>query len=164
MDESPIKVFLSYARKDDALREEFSAHLSSLTNQNLIEPWHDRKIDAGTEWAKEIDQNLEQAEIIVLLVSADSINSRYCYSNEMQQALVRHAAKTAQVIPVIIRTCDWQSSPLGVLQAIPRDGRRWTFWQYTERGRVTGVPTLVDRNVFNGSKEQFKQLLSSDLQ
>jgi formylglycine-generating enzyme required for sulfatase activity len=123
MDESPIKVFLSYARKDDALREEFSAHLSSLTNQNLIEPWHDRKIDAGTEWAKEIDQNLEQAEIIVLLVSADFINSRYCYSNEMTQALARHAAKTAQVIPVIIRTCDWQSSPLGVLQAIPRDGR-----------------------------------------
>jgi formylglycine-generating enzyme required for sulfatase activity len=123
MDESPIKVFLSYSRKDDALREEFSAHLSSLTNQNLIEPWHDRKIDAGTEWAKEIDQNLEQAEIIVLLVSADFINSRYCYSNEMKQALARHAAKTAQVIPVIIRACDWQSSPLGVLQAIPRDGR-----------------------------------------
>jgi formylglycine-generating enzyme required for sulfatase activity len=123
MDESPIKVFLSYSRKDDALREEFSAHLSSLTNQNLIEPWHDRKIDAGTEWAKEIDQNLEEAEIIVLLVSADFINSRYCYSNEMKQALAKHAAKTAQVIPVIIRTCDWQSSLLGVLQAIPRDGR-----------------------------------------
>jgi formylglycine-generating enzyme required for sulfatase activity len=57
------------------------------------------------------------------LVSADFINSRYCYSNEMEQALARHAAKTAQVIPVIIRACDWQSSPLSVLQAIPRDGR-----------------------------------------
>lgn len=31
--------------------------------------------------------------------------------------------RTAQLIPVIIRTCDWQSSSLGVLQAIPRDGR-----------------------------------------
>jgi lysozyme len=40
------------------------------------------------------------------------------------------------------------------------DGRRWTLWQYTERGRVKGVQTLVDRNVFNGSKEQFQELLN----
>ncbi len=40
------------------------------------------------------------------------------------------------------------------------DGRRWTLWQYTERGRVKGVETLVDRNVFNGSKEQFQELLN----
>jgi lysozyme len=43
------------------------------------------------------------------------------------------------------------------------DGRQWAFWQYTERGRVAGVPTLVDRNVFNGSKEKFKQLLTRDI-
>jgi lysozyme len=39
------------------------------------------------------------------------------------------------------------------------DGRRWTFWQYSERGRVNGIGNLVDRNVFNGSLEQFQQLL-----
>jgi lysozyme len=43
------------------------------------------------------------------------------------------------------------------------DGRRWTLWQYTERGRVKGVENLVDRNVFNGSKEQFRQLLNRDI-
>jgi TIR domain len=76
----PIKVFLSYSHQDDELRKELSSHLSSLANEKLIEPWHDRNIDAGSSWANEIDQNLAQAEIILLLVSSDFINSRYCYS------------------------------------------------------------------------------------
>jgi formylglycine-generating enzyme required for sulfatase activity len=119
----PIKVFLSYSHKDDELREELSAHLSSLAHQKLIEPWHDRNIDAGSGWASEIDQNLARAEIILLLVSSDFINSRYCYSIEMKEALARHEANEVQVIPVIIRACDWQRSPLGQLQAIPRDNQ-----------------------------------------
>jgi TIR domain len=119
----PIKVFLSYSHKDDELREELSSHLSGLAHQKLIEPWHDRNIDAGGGWASEIDQNLARAEIILLLVSSDFINSRYCYSIEMREALARHEAKEVQVIPVIIRACDWQRSPLGKLQAIPRDNQ-----------------------------------------
>jgi formylglycine-generating enzyme required for sulfatase activity len=119
----PIKVFLSYSHKDDELREELSSHLSSLAHQKLIEPWHDRNIDAGSGWASEIDQNLARAEIILLLVSSDFINSRYCYSIEMKEALARHEANAVQVIPVIIRACDWQRSPLGKLQAIPRDNQ-----------------------------------------
>jgi formylglycine-generating enzyme required for sulfatase activity len=119
----PIKVFLSYSHQDDELRQELSSHLSSLAHQKLIEPWHDRNIDAGSEWASEIDQNLAMAEIILLLVSSDFINSRYCYSIEMKEALARHEAKSVQVIPVIIRDCDWTRSPLGQLQAIPRDNQ-----------------------------------------
>jgi formylglycine-generating enzyme required for sulfatase activity len=119
----PIKVFLSYSHKDNELRKELSSHLSSLAHQKLIEPWHDRNIDAGSGWASEIDQNLARAEIILLLVSSDFINSRYCYSIEMKEALARHEANEVQVIPVIIRACDWQRSPLGKLQAIPRDNQ-----------------------------------------
>jgi lysozyme len=37
-----------------------------------------------------------------------------------------------------------------------RDDRRWLFWQYSERGRIAGIDTLVDLNVFNGTIEQFQ--------
>jgi formylglycine-generating enzyme required for sulfatase activity len=117
----PIEVFLSYSHKDDELRQELSSHLSILTH--LIKPWDDRAIDAGAEWAQEIAQNLERAEIILLLVSANFMNSDYCYGVEMEKALKRHQSQTAQVIPIIIRTCNWQKSPLGQLQAIPIDNR-----------------------------------------
>jgi lysozyme len=38
------------------------------------------------------------------------------------------------------------------------DGRSWTFWQYSERGRVAGIPNLVDLNVFQGSSAEFDRL------
>jgi hypothetical protein len=124
----PIKVFLSYSHKDEELRQELISHLSGLQHQGLIEPWHDRNISAGSEWADQIDQNLEQADIILFLVSADFINSRYRYSIEMKRALERHRAKTACTIPVIIRDCDWKSTDLHQLNGIPRDNRHVTGW------------------------------------
>jgi hypothetical protein len=51
----PIKVFLSYSHKDEELRQELISHLSGLQYQGLIEPWHDRNISAGSEWADQID-------------------------------------------------------------------------------------------------------------
>ncbi len=37
-----------------------------------------------------------------------------------------------------------------------RDERTWLLWQYSERGRVAGIDTLVDLNVFNGSIARFQ--------
>jgi lysozyme len=36
--------------------------------------------------------------------------------------------------------------------------KNWTFWQYSNQGKVTGIETSVDLNVFNGSIEQFQEL------
>lgn len=43
------------------------------------------------------------------------------------------------------------------------DGKQWLFWQYSERGRVAGIPTLVDLNVFNGDKTQFDRLVNAEV-
>jgi formylglycine-generating enzyme required for sulfatase activity len=124
----PVKLFISYSHQDDELRKELSAHLSGLQHKGLIAPWHDRNIDAGEEWAEKIDDNLERAGIILLLVSSDFINSKYCYSIEMNQALKLHRDGTVVVIPVVIRDCVWVKSPLGELQGIPRDNKAVATW------------------------------------
>jgi hypothetical protein len=151
----PIKVFLSYSHKDDELKKEFCDHLAVLQNNQLIASWQDRNIDAGSEWADAIDQNLEQAEIILLLVSSAFLASRYCYSIEMQQALKRHKSGTAIVIPVIIRDSSWTTSPLGQLQAVPRDNRavaawgdpfaRDTAWRQVTEEITKVVQRMIDR-------------------
>jgi hypothetical protein len=41
----------------------------------------------------------------------------------MQRALERHAAGEAQVLPVILRPCDWHEAPFGHLLATPTDGK-----------------------------------------
>jgi hypothetical protein len=71
---------------------------------------------------------LESADIILLLISADFINSRYCYSVEGRCALERHKAGEARVIPILLRPVDWQITPLAKLQALPRDARAVTSW------------------------------------
>ena len=90
-----VRLFYSYSHKDETLRNELETHLKLLHRQGLIEPWHDRQIEAGDEWKQKIDEHLERAAIILLLVSADFIASDYCYEKEMQQALERHERRGA---------------------------------------------------------------------
>jgi tetratricopeptide (TPR) repeat protein len=123
-----ISVFISYAHKDEALLEQLHTHLSSLTRPGSIVTWYDRQIVAGSDWAGEIDAQIEQASIILLLVSADFIASRYCYEIEMTRALERHNAGQARVLPIIVRTVLWKDAPFARLQVLPTDARPITTW------------------------------------
>lgn len=134
-----IELFTSYSHNDEKLRDELENHLSLLKRQGVIESWHDRKIDPGKEWKKQIDEHINIANIILLLVSADFIASDYCYANEMVRALERHEKKEAIVIPIIIRPVDWKRSPFAKLQALPKDGRPVTTWQIRDEAWVNVV-------------------------
>lgn len=122
------KVFFSYSHDDEQYRDQLEKHLASLQHEGLIESWHDRRILAGSHLDTEIDQQINAADVILLLVSSSFLSSRYCYSIEMAQALERHLKGEAYVIPVIVRDCDWRSTPLGELLALPKDGSPITSW------------------------------------
>jgi hypothetical protein len=109
-------------------RRTLETHLDLLKRQNYISLWHDRRISAGTEWKGQIDTHLESAELILLLISPDFLDSDYCYDIELKRALARHDAGTARVIPVILRPVDWHDAPFGKLQALPPDGKPITGW------------------------------------
>lgn len=121
-------VFFSYSHKDEDLRDQLEAHLSLLRNQGLIDVWYDRRIIAGDALDNTIFKELETADIILLLISSDFLNSTYCFAREMNRAMERHNAGTARVIPVILRHCDWRSAPFGSLMAAPRDGKPVVSW------------------------------------
>jgi internalin A len=123
-----LRLFFSYSHRDEELRNQLATHLKLLERQGVIDLWHDRMIGAGEEWKGQISDNLEKAEIVLLLVSSDFIASDYCYDIEMQRALRRHEAGEARVIPVIVRDVDWSSAPFGKLQALPKDGKAVTLW------------------------------------
>jgi internalin A len=122
------RLFYSYSHRDEGLRNELETHLTLLQRQGLIESWHDRDIEAGDEWKRKIDDNLERADIILLLVSADFIASDYCYEKEIARALERHENGEARVIPVILRDANWRTAPFAKLQALPKDGLAVTKW------------------------------------
>lgn len=123
-----IKIFCSYARKDQLFLAELKVHLRSLERQGLISMWTDTDISSGTQWEEEIDTHLNTAQIILLLISPDFMASDYCFSNEMKKALRRHERKEARVIPIILRPTNWQVEPLKKLQALPKDAEAITLW------------------------------------
>ncbi len=123
-----ISLFFSYAHEDEILRDELAKHLSILRRQHIISNWYDRDITAGSEWANEIDSHLNQADIILLLISADFMASDYCYDVEMSRAMERHEQREAVVIPVILRKTKWQNAPFSKLQALPKNGKPVTGW------------------------------------
>src|SRR2546421_315099 len=123
-----LEVFYSYAHKDEYWRRRLETHLSTLQRQGEIAGWHDRNISAGTAWATEIDEHLNHADIILLLISPDFIASDYCYSIEAKRAMERHHAGTARVIPVVVHPSDLKGTPFEHLQALPTDARPITTW------------------------------------
>ena len=150
-----MKVFISYSHKDKRHWEQLVTHLSLLKREGLLDVWHDRKITGGEEWADEIDNNLEQASIILLLISADFLKSDYCYKKEMGRALAKHHDKVARVIPIIVRPCDWHTSPFAKLQALPQEGKSITKWKNKDeawtdvaKGIRQVVKELSDQSTF----------------
>lgn len=128
------RIFFSYCHADEIFCDMLQKHLAALKYQGLIETWHDRQIRAGDQFENTIDRELNEAEIILLLVSSDFISSRYCYEIEMRRAMERHHAGEARVIPIILRSCDWHDTPFGKLMAAPRDGKPVKSWPDIDEG------------------------------
>ena len=116
-----IHLFYSYSHKDEELRKELEDYLSLLRRQGVISGWHDRMIGAGKEWKDQLDKNLEEAQIILLLISSSFLASDYCSDIETKRALDRHDKGEATVIPVPLRPVDWEGAPFARLQGLPTD-------------------------------------------
>src|SRR5579864_2836601 len=97
-DSSSLTLFYSYADKDEKLCEELEKHLSILQRQGIIATWHPRKILPGADKNQINDEQFSSAQIILLLISPDFLASDASHA-EMEQALQRHRAGLAYVIP-----------------------------------------------------------------
>jgi hypothetical protein len=141
-DAIPVPVFCSYSHHDHPFREELETQVSPLVRQRLISFWSDRRIAPGEAWEQAIDEKLETAEIVVLLVSAYFVQSDYCYTRELQRALERDRAGAARVIPIFVRSFVWQGLDFAHLQGLPENGKPITA--HTDRDEawtqvVTGI-------------------------
>jgi Effector-associated domain 2/TIR domain len=123
-----LKVFISYAREDLIFRQELDKHLNNLKRQEIISSWHDGDIIPGTERQPQITEQLKTADIILLLVSADFMASDFCYSTVLKQAIARHDAHQAHVIPILLRPTDWEGAPFAKLDMLPTDAKAVTDW------------------------------------
>jgi hypothetical protein len=117
------RVFYSYSHDDAVLRNRLATHLAPLKHKKQITEWHDREIAPGADWNAEISAQLESADLVVLLLSADFLASDYCFGVEVDRALARLKAGEVRVAPIIVKPCYWEESVFSELQILPRDAK-----------------------------------------
>lgn len=125
----PIKIYLSCSQEDHELGRKLKEHLGVLERDGEVTVWQNWDISPGVERADEMAKHLNSASIILLLISSSFFASAEQSDYEEPQAIKKHKAKEACVIPVILRPCDWKSAELSNLQALPRNSQAITSWQ-----------------------------------
>lgn len=141
-----IRVFLVYAEKDKHWLSQLETHLSMLQRNGLISLWQKQQLIAGTDCAGEVDQQIEQASLILLLVSADFLASDYIHHVEMKRAMERQAAGEVRVIPILLRPADWENTVFGHLQPLPSDKKPLSNWHNRDQAFlhvVEGIKQVI---------------------
>ena len=125
-----IDIFIAYSHKDveykDELKKFLYPHIRG--RQEQVNLWDNFSLEPGEDWDNSIQKQLESADIILLLVSVDALNSDYFYNREAQIALERHNKKEAIAIPIILRRCGWVKTPIKDLEVLPEKGLPIAEW------------------------------------
>lgn len=111
-----LKMFLSYAHEDVLLKDELDKHLTALKRSQRISIWQDKNIAGGSDWDETIKEELEQADIILLLISPDFVASEYIWNNELKKALLNHESGRSKIIPIFLRSVVTDGMPFEKLQ------------------------------------------------
>ena len=131
------------------MRDGMERHLAVLKSKGHIADWYDRRVVPGQEFQEVIDQRFDSADIILLLISANFFQSQACI-REMKRALELKEASGTTVLPVIVRPCDWKSSDISHLLALPTDGVPITNWSNRDNAFVDvakGIRKVVETQV-----------------
>lgn len=117
-----INLFVVYAPEDELLKEKLVEHLSILRHQGLISVFDEGNINAGEDWQKRKTELLNNAHLILLLISSDLLASDNLYNEEVVKSLQRHNKGEACVVPVLLRDCVWKTSIFANLKPLPKNG------------------------------------------
>ncbi len=113
-----LKVFVSYAKEDRDLALKYY----DLLLQEGATPWMDVKhLLPGQNWEAEIDKAFSDANVVVLLLSKQSVNKRGFVQREANDAIERLRFKQPTdiyVIPLLLEPCDVPSHIAGRLQYV----------------------------------------------
>jgi TIR domain len=113
------RLFISYSHRDRAVLERLLVHLKPLEREGLIDVWNDTRIEAGSDWKREVEAALGHARAAILLVTADFLASDFIVNDELPPLLHSAESKGTAIIPVIVKPCRYtRDARLRRLQAI----------------------------------------------
>lgn len=137
----PIRIYLSYSKKDARWKDELLSQMTPLIKAQKIAVWDESQILPGARWEKEIEINLQRSDVFLFLISADSLSSSDVMDRELPAALAKEKDGRAVVIPVIVRPCLWQMTDFG---ALAKDGKPISLHENKDQALMEVVMRLDD--------------------
>jgi nucleoside 2-deoxyribosyltransferase len=156
------QVFISYSHKDREFVSRLAADLGARLPDARV--FYDMLIQPGASWAETLAAQIEQADIVLAVLSPDYLASGWA-GQELNVALERQLKKQARLLPLLIRPCN----PTGFLSQLTwvdftedyEAGLARLIWGITgerpkaAKGEEPGVPTkaIDPREVENLRRE-----------
>jgi internalin A len=144
----PLSIFISYSHVDTEYMNRLNVHLAPLKRTEKIENWTDKALLAGENWDNTIKEQLAKSDIILLLLSADFIASRYIWEVELNRALEQEVNKKTRVIPILIRDCFYTDLSFTAKNIIPQNSR----------GKLISV-----RSWLNGNEDEALSIIAEQI-
>ena len=150
-----VEVFFYYSDdpKDKELRKKLAKQLNIGKNLNIgkdqipVNYYYPSEVLGGTD-NQEIEKHLKTANLIIMLISSDLFNlDNYDFYEKL--ILERLNKEKVTVIPVLLRSCDWQSSKFGNLKPLPNNNEFVTDLENTDK---------VLTEVANGIRDAVKKI------
>lgn len=111
-------LFISYSHRDVKFLEEIKVHVNNEIPN--LQVWDDVQIELGDKWDDLIKKRITTADIVLLVLSQDFLNSKYIKTVELETALDRNKNAQNTVIPIFARDCDLESyEKITSIQGIP---------------------------------------------
>ena len=103
------KVFISYSRKDLKYKDALTSHLSILNRYDLVKAWTCDKMKLG-KWDQQIQKELEEADIIIYMVSHHFLASDYIMEKEVQKGIqLAEKDPDKRILCVLVGACLWRN-------------------------------------------------------
>lgn len=96
---TPLRVFLSYSRKDSKMMKEVREHLAPLEARGTIDLFVDLDLRSGQKWQRKIEAAVAAADVGIFLISSSSLASKFVGPHEVDPLLER----ATTIIPVLLR-------------------------------------------------------------
>lgn len=149
---SKNKIFICYASEDEIHKNNLDKHLSGLKRQGIIESYDSTKIHAGKNWNESIKLYLEQANIILLLLSADLLANDLIHDLQIQEALKKAEKKDIILIPIIIRPVAYRGLGIEKYNTLPLNKKAVIEWE--NQDSAYEHITLEIKKVLQKTKEE----------
>jgi len=116
----PLKIFISYSKHDIQHKDTLLKHLSGLRDK--VVTWHDRDILPGEDWDERIKASLHEADVVLYLVTHNSLATEYIQQVELPLIEERCDEGTCVLVPVIVDFCVWTELDFAKRNALPEKG------------------------------------------